>query len=243
MKKLNVLVTFATLAVSLPSAAGEWGIGPAVASLSAPQRGVENEVIALPYISYQGERLKVDLASISYAFYQTESIEIAVNGQFRFDGYEPKDSPALTGMEKRESAFDTGLSITGNTGWGSLNLELMGNISSAHEGFEATASYQLPYVSGRWMVAPSVGLSWMDDSLVDYYYGVQAHEATTDRPAYFGNSTVNLFAEVTGGYQFNERIHLLAGVKYTQFGNEITDSPIVDHDFQTTAFTALLFKF
>lgn len=242
------LVKIALVAVGLtmaahPATAGEWGVGLAAATQQPPQVGVRRENLAAPYIRYRGERLKVDLASISYSLLDADSFEVAVLGQFRFEGYERGDSAELAGMGSRDPSVDAGLAFSRSADWGTLRLELLHDITGTHDGFEARASYERPYVFGRWLLAPAVGMSWQDDSLVNYYYGVRASEARAGRPSYASGDSTNVFAGLLVGYSLSDNFELSAGIRHVRFGNSITDSPIVAKDHQTTVIAALLYKF
>jgi len=239
----TALVTLGLTLATHVATAGEWGVGIAAATQQPPQVGVKRENLAAPYISYRGKRLKVDLASISYSLYDTDMFEVAVLGQFRFEGYERKDSTALAGMATRDPSFDAGLRLSRSADWGMLRLDLLHDITGTHDGFEARASYERPYVFGRWLLAPSVGVSWQDDSLVNYYYGVRANEARTHRQRYTSRDATNLFAGLSVGYSLSDKIEISSGIKHVRFDSSITDSPIVERRHQTTVVTALLYKF
>jgi MipA family protein len=239
----TVLVAAGLTMATHAATAGEWGIGIAAATQQPPQIGVKRENLAAPYISYKGERLNIDLASISYSLYDADTFEVAILGQFRFEGYERTDSTALAGMATRDPSIDAGLRLSRSSDWGMLRLELLHDITATHDGFEARASYERHYVFGRWLLAPSVGMNWQDDSLVNYYYGVRSNEARAGRQSYTSRSTTNVFAGFWAGYSLSDNLELSAGIKHVRFGKGITDSPIVARSDQTTVVTALLYKF
>ena len=120
---------------------------------------------------------------------------------------------------------------------------ILGDITGTHEGYEARAQYEVPYMVNRLLIAPAVGVSWLDDALVDYYYGVRVDEATSTRSQYTGGSTANVFVDFTMGYILSDRMELLAGIKYVRLGENIEASPIVDKNYETSAFSAVQYKF
>lgn len=225
------------------ASAGEWGIGAATGYFQPPQSGIEGQHLALPYFTYQGERLNIDLGAISYTLSQSEAIKISLEGELRFEGYEPDDSPALSGMEKRSPSFDAGIGVASPVLDGEMKVMILGDLIGTHEGYEARAQYQIQYMFNRWVFAPAVGVSWLDKSLVDYYYGVQQSETTPNRTYYSGNASTNPFVELGFGYSFSDHLELTGGVKYVRLGKRITASPIVDQEYDASAFSALQYKF
>jgi len=224
-------------------AAGEWGIGSAIAHFQPSQTGVRSESIAAPYVTYHGERLNIDLAAVSYTLYKSQEILISMEGELRFDGYDPKDSPALQGMEKRDPSFDAGIGVARAGAWGVMKIMILGDITGTHEGYEARAEYEAPYMINRLLIAPAVGVSWLDDALVDYYYGVRLDEATSTRNLYTGDATTNTYVHLSVGYILSDSMELLAGFKYVRLGENIEASPIVDKKYETSAFSAVQYKF
>jgi len=230
--------------VLLPSVwAGEWGLGAATAYLQTPYKGLDGEHIAVPYFSYQGEQLIFDLAAVSYILHRSEQLQFALEGELRFEGYESDDSPDLAGMKSRRPSFDAGASVAGFVMGGELKALLLGDITDTHKGYEARVQYQKPYVFGRLFIAPALGVAWLDGALVDYYYGVEAGEVTSVRPAYHAESTTNLFVELSAGYAISKTLELLGGVKTVRRGSSIENSPIVDSRNDTAVFSAVQYKF
>jgi outer membrane protein len=241
--RVAFLMIFGLAVMPRPGAAGEWGIGSAIAHFQPSQTGVRSESIAAPYVTYHSERLNIDLATVSYTLLKSAEFLISMEGELRFDGYDPKDSPALTGMEKRKSSFDAGVGVARAGEWGVMKIMVLGDITGTHKGYEARAQYEVPYMVNRLLIAPAVGVSWLDDALVDYYYGVRLDEATSTRSQYTGASTTNAYVHLSLGYILSDRMELLAGLKYVRLGENIEASPIVDKAYETSAFSAVQYKF
>ncbi len=246
MNKYTLLILMLILSVALtplPGMAGEWGLATALASQQAPQIGVQRENMGAPFITYKGSRLSLDVSSVSFTVLNTDIFSVSTIGELRFDGYEPGDSEALEGMAKRDHAFDAGFSLNAPTRAGQLKLSVLNDISNTHKGLEARVEFQKPFVVNRWIFAPAMGLSWQDAKLVEYYYGVRPEESTAERAAYTGENAINPFAEISVAYILSEKVELFAGLKYTEFDSAISNSPIVERNNQSTAITALIYKF
>lgn len=223
--------------------AGEWGLGIGVAALRAPQQGIDTEIVALPFPSYEGERLSVGFGSISYSLTSTDRFRIAVEGQLRFDGYDPDESTALAGMEQRDPTLDAGFSITAGDAWGVASLKVVGDALGKHEGYEVSASYAYPIQLKRWTIVPSIGVALPSTRLVDYYYGVRTTEEIAGRPAYSGRSVVNTSVGVSVMYTIADHWQVVGGAEYVHLGEGITDSPIIERDHDATVFSALVYRF
>lgn len=245
MKHISHMILIAVLGmVLIPTAgAGEWGLGAATAYLYTPYKNRDGKLLAVPYFSYQGERLNVDLAAISYSLLKTEQLQVALEGELRFEGYEADDSPELVGMASRNPSFDVGASVASVVMGGEFKVILLRDIIATHQGHELRVQYQKPYMFDRLFITPALGAAWLDEALVDYYYGVRTSEVTPTRPAYKAESTTNLFIELSVGYAINEQLELLGGVKAVWLGKSIVNSPIVGSQYDTAAFSAVKYKF
>ena len=246
MKQPHVLLVLSLIALSLIPTdcyAGEWGLGIGIAAQRPPQKGTDTQVVALPFPSYEGERLSLGFGSIGYALANTERFRFAVEGQLRFDGYDPDDSQALAGLEERDVTLDAGFSITAIDEWGIATIKVMGDALGVHKGYEISASYQYPMQFNRWTVVPSIGVNLPSAELVEYYYGVKLTEATADRPAYSGKSVVNATVGLNAMYKLADHWEVIGGAEYTRLGDGITDSPIIAIDNEVIAYTALVYRF
>ena len=240
----GVLPILAAILLSpLESRAGEWGLEFGVAGYLPPHEGSDAEVFALPFPYYRGERLSVDLGSISYALTSSENVTVAVEGRIRFEGYDPESSTALAGMEERDPTFDAGFSVVGTYDWGIASLRVAGDVLGVHEGVEVTAAYQYPIELEHWTLIPSVAAQWRSANLVEYYYGVRSGEARDGRPAYSGKSVVNTSLGATALRHFNSHWGFVAGAEYVRLGDGIKDSPIIDKDYEATVYSAVVYRF
>jgi len=245
MNKVYVLLVALTGLTLIPAdcPAGEWGLGIGVAANRAPQYGTKTEVVGLPFPSYEGERLSLSFGSISYSLTNSDRFVVALEGQLRFDGYDPNESEALAGMRERDLTFDAGFSITTGDAWGVVSLKVVGDTLGKHEGYEVSAAYQYPMPLGQWIIVPSIGVNLPSAELVDYYYGVQVAEATAGRPGYSGKSVINTTVGINVMYEIARHWRVMGGAEYVHLGGGITDSPIIERDYEATVYSALVYLF
>lgn len=192
-------------------------------------KGKGEDFTFIPAIGYIGEKLTVAGPFASYQLYEESAISAEMKAAVRFDGYESEDSDSLRGMDDRDKSVDGGFSL----GYqpkeiARLELEYMHDLLSKHKGSETRARISRQFNRAPFFFIPEFSVSYLDNDLVDYYYGVKAQEATPTRAFYEGKGTFNYQAS------FNISTPIFLGgftridFGYTWFGDEITDSPIVD---------------
>ncbi|MEW8560890.1 MAG: MipA/OmpV family protein, partial [Candidatus Thiodiazotropha sp.] len=129
------------------------------------------------------------------------------------------------------------------TGFGELNAQLLADVSDTSDGQEVILSYAYPFSHGKWSLRPELGISWQSSDLTDYYFGVDADEATARRAVYEADSAVTPFAGIEFEYAFDQRIDLVGGVGVGRLGDEISDSPIVDERNLAGGYLGLSYRF
>jgi outer membrane protein len=145
-------------------------------------------------------------------------------------GYTASDDPAYVGMSERKNSIDVGVNARWKTSAVNTSVNYYTDLGNASKGSSATLRFSHVFrLNQEFSLIPSVSAEWMSARVVDYYYGVSASEATTNRPAYSGRSTVNLGAGLTAGYRIDRSWSLLGGLNYTKLGSGIVDSPLVQH--------------
>lgn len=192
-------------------------------------KGYEQRVVPLPLIGYQGENLSVYGPFISYKLYQQKQFKVSALVAPRFEGFDESDSSYFKGMQERKFSMDAGLGIDYKPqGW-HLSAKLRADVLSRSNGYEANVKVAKSYRYGPVSFGPNIGLTYLDSNNVDYYYGVRASEATSERTFYQGSSALNkslgfaVSSPFYGGF-------LRAAVNNTWYHNSITDSPLTERE-------------
>ncbi|NTS75810.1 MipA/OmpV family protein [Catenovulum sp. SM1970] len=205
-----------------------WGIG-----LSYQQeiyQDVDDEFRPIPIIGYKGERLQVYGPFVSYDLVQTDDFSFSIKAQPRFNDYESSDSDFLVGMDDRDMSLDVGAGFSWEVADFKLSTGALFDVLDKSGGHELDFSIGYQFQYGPFFFEPSVAVVYQDEKLVDYYYGVQSHEAMDFRPAYQGDSAVNQelnFSFFTPAW-FGGITRL--ELSYTLYDDVISDSPIVEDD-------------
>lgn len=207
-----------------------YGLGVLVSE--QPYRGYDTQFIPIPILGYRGERLRVFGPYVSYDFVQAQDINLSVRLAPRFQGFDESDSDYFEGMRDRDSSIDAGLGFNYKKDDWQVELSAMFDTLDKSGGYEITTRLGKVFRKGPIFLEPSVALSYQDDDLVDYYYGVRDSEQTEFRKAYVGEKTLN----TTIGFSVATPV-LLGGmtrfsIEHMWNGSNITDSPLVNSDSQ-----------
>ena len=240
----TLLLPLALLCAAAPAAAQEppprWTFGVIAADRDAPYTGLDEDLLVVPLVRFEGERFYLRGLRAGWRLVDTPTYELAVIGQARFDGYDVQDSPFLAGMSDRRASLDLGLASTWTSKkLGALELSAAVDALDRSGGGELAAAWNLLFRAGGWTVVPGASLRWQSGDLVDYYYGVRAGEALPGRPAYTGESALTPDVSVLATRPFAQRWTVFVRASHAWLPSEISDSPIVDTDSSTALFIGL----
>lgn len=194
---------------------------------------------------YHGEDLNVDFGSANYRFLGSNNDMLNMSFFFASSGlaYDQDDSPKLSKMEEREISFDMGLNADLHLSQGTLSTYFQHDVSGTYKGYITGINYFYPMTLGRADIVPFVGISYVDEDYVNYYFGIRDNEVNAERPAYQGRGdvTYNL------GYKFvmplSDNWSLTQTTAYARLGDNISDSPIVDSANQWTVGATVAYYF
>ena len=222
--------------VDILHAPGSAGLGFATRIETSAYVGGGTRYDLLPVYLYEGERLFLHANRVGIKLInQGDRIKEGYGQRLdlfveqRLEGHPIGDKlpVSLAGMAPRESAIDAGLSYKHREPWGTLQAELVHDVSSTYRGTEARFGYSYDWRSGAFLLRPTVSVSYRDAKLNNYYYGVTPGEATATRPAYMPGSGSNTQIGLYGSYDVSKGWRLLGGVSATYLGAGIKNSPIV----------------
>ncbi len=200
----------------------------------------------IPLIMWENEHFYFRGSSGGWKAWTNDYFEFAILAQFRGDGYDSGDSNFLAGMDDRDPTVDGGAHIAFKDGpWG-LKATWVHDLGDKHEGYEARgeASYTWVADNKHWIVVPSAQIIYQSDDLVNYYYGVEADEATAIRAAYDAdNEFIWRLQTVVSWNPGGSKWELIFGGRYDFQGDEYDDSTITSDDQMLTGFFAAGYRF
>ncbi len=219
--------------------------GGAVIS-SQPYVGTDTRVYPLPLFTYEGKKLYFRGVMGGYWLYSFDGLSVGPVIRPRFEGYEEDDSSELEGMDDRDWSIDGGLGVSWLTDIGLFGVTFVTDMLGRHNGQELDFSYTILFKWGGFDFIPSVGVRWKSENLVDYYYGVEDEEIRFDgavsRASYDGNDAVDPYLQLAVRRKLNDRWSLLGAVQYEWLDSEITDSPVVEDDYEASFLLGILYS-
>ncbi len=213
---------------SLLTEPGSAGLGAVVGFSASPYRegGTRHDI--LPLYLFEGERIFLDGNRAGVKLLKDGDQRLDLFAAQRLEGFPTDNLPAsLAGMAARGTGVDLGLSWRTRQPWGAVQVEYLHDIDNASRGQELRLGYSYDWHSGDLTLRPNLTLGLRDAKLNNYYYGVQATEATLARPAYAPGAGVNTTLGLDARYALTQRWRLVGRVSATLLPGTVADSPIV----------------
>lgn len=217
-----------------------WTFGVLAADRDAPYVGLDEGLLVVPLVRYEGEKAYLRGLRGGWRLRETDTHELALFAQARTDGYDPKDSAFLAGMAERKFSLDLGIA----SAWtidkvGVVEAALSADALDRSGGYEAALSWNGLFRAGGFTFVPGVSARWQSDDIIDYYYGVRAGEALPGRAAYRGEAAMTPDLSLLVQRKLGPRWTLFARASHAWLPSEISNSPIVGDDNPTSLFVGL----
>ncbi len=228
--------------------AGELSIGLAVTLERDIYKGVSSEIEPTPFLRYEYGPFEIqgtDSIDATFKLYETNGFSIAVLGSLlQEEGYDVDDSDYLKGMDALKSTFfHAGLELEGQYAGLETSLEVSQNTTGGHDGQEVELAFEYPWMAAGFEFRPSIGMAWKSKKMVDYFYGVSAKEAKVDRPVYSPGSSYEIEAELMVMRPIFGNFTAVGIAGISTFGKDITDSPLVDKDYEASGIFGVMYTF
>lgn len=238
----------------------KWEFGVGIGGLSLPHyRGsdqTEEYVAPLPYVRYNGERLKVDREGARFYFLKRDSFSMDASASFNFP-VDSSDNRARQGMPDLDpvlefgprAQFDLYTSEDANLRIRAaipVRLAIATDLKGPdNAGWTLSPYLQIRYFNG-WETALSIGPTWATEKYHDYYYQVDSAYATINRPAYDASAGYSGFRYTltTSKRFYRNQLWFGAFMRYdTLSGAVFEDSPLVKQSDALFAGIALAWIF
>ena len=224
---------------------GRLGVGVGVIGRSSPYVGSDTTVLQpIPAITYNGERLQWLGPNVQYGLAGTGPWRLAASASYRIGVYKEDDSPALAGMDDRESTLLAGLGFRYEIPGGmNLLLRYEHDVLDEIGGGSATARISKGFQAGWFRFSPQLQVNWLSADLTNHDFGVTPEEATFARPAYNTGSSVSYEAGISSFIELTEDWRIVLSVSAEFLPDEVSDSPIVADDQVLKGFAAITYVF
>lgn len=233
MKTRLISISLLCLLCTANTAQAELAVGLGIASFKDPQKGMDARNMAIPLVSYTGERFNFQVTTMTYKITDIGDFTVSALASGRLQGYESADSPYLKGMKDRSNTLDGGISLD----WNGFNLSYTHDLLSKHKGDDISFTYAKGFGVGKAEVMLGGGVTWQSEKLNQYYYGVAASEAMMvtvngkafNRTAYKTEDALVPKLNALMKYPLFNTWTLIAGAEVNFLPSEITDSPIIEN--------------
>lgn len=217
---------------------GVYGVsGPFGDGEDATQAGV------VPWFDARSRWLHVDPTGLAVGLLRRERLRMDVLVGPRLPTAEPTDDPAHRDMD-RDVGVDAGLRAVASLDRYTATLELRSDVSGTSDGAEAVLDLAAGFGPlPRLSLGIDAGVTWQDENLSTYQYGVFPDEARAGRPAFELDSTLTPFAGVQLGYAVTPTVSALLAVQADFLPGAVTDSPVVERDGLVTSFASVNYAF
>ncbi len=232
---------------SSPSSS-QWGLGIGAGMLQLPYAGADNKNSALPLLYYENSWVRVMGGTADFKVGNwplgAES-SLALHARLKYDdaGYKSDDSLALTGMDERKGGFWGGGALTWNNPVVRASAAWTADLSGNSKGQKFALQLDRRFGFGSIALTPRVQAQWADKKYVDYYFGVQAHEALPQRMQYTGKAATTLEVGVRLDYLIEPRHTVFLDMSATSLPDEIKRSPIVGRSSTSRVAAGYLYRF
>ena len=219
-------------ATSLYQENNDWhgivGVGSIVRT--EPYQNINARILPFPYVIMRRGSFFIEGLEIGYRVVEGNQATFDVILTPRLEGFDADEGAIFNDLEDRDFSLDGGIATGWRQGTIEFNLSAVTDLLHKSDGKEIKASVGKTYIlTGKMMLlTPSIGVKWKSENLVNYYYGITPIQENRNRPIYTGKATLNYIAAMDATYSLTKRSTLFAGVEYEQFGDDISDSPLVE---------------
>lgn len=222
---------------AIPRSKNLYGIG--VAALPKTSGSDEFRVLALPIINANyGDRYYINALQAGVWLLDSDDkrLRFGLSTQARF-GWDADDGKLTRGMNDRDFSLDFGPTVRWQTDYGTINAQWGFDIGGASNGQTIDLQYIKSMLrSSAFNLNGSLGVTWNDKKLNNYYFGVDENETSQFRPAYSAGSSTELRVGINGSYTVGRDKYLLFGAFITRLGDQQANSPIVETRMQPFAY-------
>jgi hypothetical protein len=173
------------------------------------------------------------------AKYGNYQLPFSEKGYYGGEGYVPE----LSGIKSRKQDKSIGLSYYQTIGSYQAVVELVYDALGESDGWvlhiEATRNFELR----NWDLWLNFGANYYSANFIDYFYGVDADEATLKRPAYELGGSASLFTQMQANYPIAEDWVFSAGASFLVGASNAKKSPLVNSRHARAVFAGVKYVF
>lgn len=152
------------------------------------------------------------------------------------------DSRLLSALPELSFPVNAFVSAEYKTKIGLFKIKYHHEINNKHNGHSTGLSYSAPIRRGSWLVVPQLTYENHSEEVVNYFVGIAPEDMTTNLPSYEAGSVNNWQLSLLGLRPINNKWSLIGNIQNVFYGDEITNSPMIDDDQRLSVFIGFLYK-
>ncbi len=250
MKKLTIILILLTSPLlwaqpvpDSPPNEHELQIGLAAVSSQSSYLGGSNQTSVFPAIDYQYKRFYFQAGDLGFNLVDTNNWEIDFGLGVNLVGdVDRGDSAELSHLPDLNYPLSAFVAAQYKSPIGLFKVKHNNEINNKHNGYSTSFSYAAAVRQAGWLIMPKLTYTIHSDEVINYFYGVDDVYATNDIPAYQTAHGDSYQLSILALRELNDKWSLLANLQNEFYGNEISDSPIVEDDQRLSLFVGFLYK-
>lgn len=216
------------------------GVGMVYSPTNFIDQNDDSSLIPIPAVMYFGERFFLLGTEATYTIARGKQFSFVANAKYRFSALDPEADSILSTLDPRDGQLEVGVGVNALTKIGFINTKVSADVTGRSEGYLADIAWNFPYYKKGLLLIPSLGVTWYDSKMSNYYYGgVSQAESNIFVPAYDTGSVYSLNASLIAGYRFSPQWMAIGGFSYSNFSSGMADSPVMKNDYQANVFASL----
>ena len=222
---------------------GHFKIGLAAVSSESIYLGGENQSRAFPAVDFKHKRFYFQAGDVGFELFEHDnwSFDIGLGANLAGD-VDRGDSELLTHLPDLSFPISGFVSAGYKSKIGLFTLKHSREINNKHDGHSSSLSYAAPIRRNDWLFLPRLSFQRHSAEVVNYFYGVNPDLATSAIPAYQADAVDNWQLSLLSIYTINDKWSVLGNLQSEFYGNEISNSPIVEDDQRLSVFAGFLYQ-
>lgn len=213
-----------------------WSVGLGIAVFDNAYVGRGTQVLPIPMVQYQGNRLFMNGISGGVHLLKDDAFSIDAVLSPGLNQMPAKDfnrtELAERGIDRdaldnRDISVLAGFSAAWHGSAGRLQLDAKADIAGSAGGAVYSLKYSYPFQLWGFRVAPTLGVDFLSSQMADYYYGIHADEQRRGVPAYSPGGSMIPGAGVSLMRPLGKKWSLLINGQFNHLPEKISDSPLV----------------
>ena len=226
-------------------------------------------LIVIPQINYQDERFFIQNLDLGYTLYNGESQQLHLLATPSYDQIFFKewdasnfvvetrsfasakfDTPTVeqenrnidkSRLHKRRMAGLAGVEYGAQYGSIDFQIQALREVTGYYDGSEMRIAVSKNIESGKHSVKLTAGANWQSDRTINYFYGLDEHEAPDNM--FEASSGISTLLRFDWNYQLTEHWSLRLLTSFKHLGDQISRSPLTTDNNVITAFAGGVYHF